>query len=356
MLSRTARSLCSRSRCASTPTFERLEERQLMSVSPVYAGTKIKGINLSSNGVSTNQTLITVPFTGNINIADASKIQLRGYAINPLTGGQKKMVVGVVSTNIVAADHSYLQITTDRLMRKGGQIIFYSGALKDDNGNLLAQQTVKTVKGQNKERFTLACRGFVPTDVSKFTTDLYSTAPTPATASTAIPEATVTSELTAFLQKKVDLGIITAGQRDAALARYNNATTKNLVPDANLRAAMVSLTGTLAEGAIASYLDGSNLSGKPYTIVDFSTPPDPTVPVAQTIIRSDERLRTLVKPQYAGESFEALSAILAHEAAPGHERGASGGDGRECRRDDGLCPAGAGGPVVPVGEDGAGQY
>ena len=297
------------------PFVEHLEGRQLMAVSPVVAGTKIKGVNLSSGGVSTNQTLITVPFTGNVKIADQSKIQLRGYAINPLTGKQRKMVINVVSANVLAADHRYLQITTDCLMRKGGAIMFLDGALIDDNGDTLAAQTVKAVKGQNKERFTLARRGFIVTDFTKFTPSLYSSATTPADASGTVAEATVTANLTTFLGKKVTLGIITASQRDAALARYNAAATKSIISDANLRAALVSLTGTAFESAIACYLDGQNATGKPYTIVTFQNPADASVPVAQsTLNTTTNRLSTVIKPQYKGEDFRALSAFLAHEA------------------------------------------
>src|SRR6476620_4739778 len=128
MLSRIVRNLrgaltnTANTQTQSAPMFDKLEERQLMAVSPVIAGTKIKGVNLSAAGVSTNQTLITIPFTGNIKIADASKLQLRGYAINPLTGGQRKMVVPIVKAEVLAADHRYLQIASGCLMRKGGQI------------------------------------------------------------------------------------------------------------------------------------------------------------------------------------------------------------------------------------------
>jgi hypothetical protein len=120
--------------------------------------------------------------------------------------------------------------------------------------------------------------------------------------------------LSAFLQRKVDKKFITAAQRTSALARYNSATTKSIIPDANLRAALVSLTGTLAEGAIAAYLDGKNLSGKAYTIIDFQDPPDPTALVAQSIVAANGRIRTLVKPTFRGEAFQVLSAYLAHEA------------------------------------------
>ncbi len=297
-----------------TPLFEKLENRQLMAVSPVFAGTKLKGINLSAGGVSTNQTLITVPFTGNVKIANASQIQLRGYAINPLAGGQKKIIIKVVKAEVLAADHRYLQITTDRLMRKGGTVILGSAALMDDNGDTLAAQTVKTVKGQNKERFTLACRGFVPTDLTKFTGNNFTGAPNPSPNGTAVPEATARAQLETFLNKKTTAGTISTVTRTKIMARFDATVTKNIIPDGNMRAALLSLVGTLAEGAIASILDGTNVSGKAYTIVDFDVPPDSSVPVAQTVIASNGRLRTVIKAEFKGEPFQAVSAFLAHEA------------------------------------------
>src|ERR1051326_4787333 len=110
---------------SAAPQFEPLEARQLLSVSPVVVGTQVKTQN---------------PFSGNVNIADASKIQVRGYAINPLTGKQSKRVINVLSAAVLSTNHQIVQITTDRLMRKGGKIIFYSGALIDDHGNTLADQ------------------------------------------------------------------------------------------------------------------------------------------------------------------------------------------------------------------------
>jgi len=110
-------------------------------------------------------------------------------------------------------------------------------------------------------------------------------------------------------------GTLTTTQRNNALNRYNSAAAKGIIPDANMRAAVVSLTGTLAEPAIAAFIDGTNLTGKPYTIVAFDVPPDSTVPVAQTILNtSTNRLRTVIKPEFSGEPFQVVSAFLAHEA------------------------------------------
>src|SRR5215207_3884138 len=83
---------------AKAPLVEQLEARWMMADSTVVAGTKIKGINLSANNISTNQTLITIPFTDNINLADVTKIRVFGYALNPLSNAlaQIKKTVNVV--------------------------------------------------------------------------------------------------------------------------------------------------------------------------------------------------------------------------------------------------------------------
>ena len=310
---------------SSSCSMEPLEKRQMLAVSPVFAGTKIKGINLSAGNISTNQTLITIPFTGDIVLVDQSKLRLFAYAINPLSAnlGQVKKTINVVKAEVIAVDanndgvdeHNYLQITTDRLMRKGGTIILNEGALQDTNGDTLAAQTLKTVKGQNRERFTLANRAFLPNTFHRFTNEIFAKSPTPADASGAIPDATVTANLQTFLNKKVTAGLITQAQADAAMTRYNSDAAKGTIPPANLRAALFSLTGTFAEGAIAAWLDGANVTGKPYTIITFQNPDDPTVPVAQTSARpSDGRLRTVFKPQFQGEPFQVLSGWVAHEA------------------------------------------
>src|SRR5688572_29954672 len=89
-------------------TVESLEKRELLAISPVFAGTKIKGINLSSGGVSTNQTLITVPFTGNVTLSDITKIRLFGYAQNPASANlaQIKKTVHVVNANVFEFDEN----------------------------------------------------------------------------------------------------------------------------------------------------------------------------------------------------------------------------------------------------------
>jgi hypothetical protein len=304
---------------------EALEKRELLSTSAVVAGAKIKGVNLSSGGVSTNQTLVTIPFSGDVNLLDASKIRMFGYAINPLSAklGQIKKTINISGASILALDvngdgkidHQLLQFTTDRLARKGATIILNSGALEDTSHNLLAAQTLHTVKGQNRERFTLANRALVPTDFTRFDNNIFSQSPTTTPQGGTVGETTATNELKAFLDKKVAMGIITQATEDSAMTRFSATATKGTIPDANLRAALFSLVGTIAAGAINSILDGTNITGKPYTIMTFQNPTDASVVIGQTTARpSDGRLRTVFRPEYSGENFLALSDFIAHEA------------------------------------------
>src|SRR4051812_18370333 len=85
-------------RARTAAAFESLENRQMLAVSPVVAGSKIKGVNLSLNNISTNSTLITIPFTGDITLVDVSKIRIFAYATNPMSStlGQVKKTINVV--------------------------------------------------------------------------------------------------------------------------------------------------------------------------------------------------------------------------------------------------------------------
>jgi len=132
----------------------------------------------------------------------------------------------------------------------------------------------------------------------------------------------VTTSLTAFLKKKVTDGCITGTQRDAAHARYNDATVKNILPDAKLRAGLVSLIGTVGEPDISAILDGKNVTGKAWTIVGFSSAVSSSSEFAETKTTSTGRLRTLFRLKYQGEPFQALGAKLAHEAM--HQDGDDG--------------------------------
>ena len=87
-----------------------------------------------------------------------------------------------------------------------------------------------------------------------------------------------------------------------------------LVPSANLRAAILSLVGTIGEPAIGYYLDGKNTTGKTLSQIavggaTFNGP----LPVAETSYTGTGKLKFALNPAYAGESFVVLSGRMAHE-------------------------------------------
>ena len=55
---------------AGAPTFEQLEKRQMLSA--VVNSAKIKNRYVSENGVMTNHSVLTIPLTEKVNIADVT--------------------------------------------------------------------------------------------------------------------------------------------------------------------------------------------------------------------------------------------------------------------------------------------
>ena len=109
--------------------------------------------------------------------------------------------------------------------------------------------------------------------------------------------------------------MIHVGTDTSALALYNNSTIISEGPAPNMRAALASLTGTISDTAIDQFEPAITLTGKPFTVIDFSTEVSNAAEIAETTGNvTAERIHTLFKPSYEGESFLALAPMLAHEA------------------------------------------
>src|SRR3712207_4235244 len=112
---------------------------------------------------------------------------------------------------------------------------------------------------------TLKQPPFPPTNVSLFDPAVYSAAPPMVPAGTrANDEATLRSQLKALLDKRFGAGTTQVTQ---GLATFDAASTKEIVPHPRLRAALVSLKGTIGEPAISGVLSGF------YGEVRFGTTP-----------------------------------------------------------------------------------
>jgi hypothetical protein len=115
------------------------------------------------------------------------------------------------------------------------------------------------------------------------------------------------------MQAKVTAGIITQAKADAAVALFDGPTATGILPSPNLRAALASLYGTVAEPAIDSFIGKSNVTGKPWSTIDFNAAISASAPSAETKISVNGRLYTYFRPTFAGEPFQVLSSILARE-------------------------------------------
>ncbi len=303
---------------AAQATVEPLEDRKLLAAIqlPIIGIKVAKRVDGAGDALNSNR--ITIAFTKTVRLNNASLIRSFGYAndlVDP--NAQRKVTVGMTIERD-PVDGRVLTITTDRLIRKGSRLFIYAGAVTDTKGNDVvydganAASTITFEVGQNKPRFTLSNRNFAPTDLSYVTRDTYNAAPIPTVASVQPSSVSIRANLDAFLANKVSRGLITAAQKVAALNLYD--TEAVYVPDANLRAALASLYGTVGEPAIASYLGKSNTTNNRYTTVAFSASIGSSAPIAETKLSAGNRLSVVVRPTFAGEDFRALSAVLAHES------------------------------------------
>ena len=172
MFRRLVRRRSTRSTTAACPAVpvESLEQRRLLAVSPeVIIASKIKVKNLfDDQGLSINQSQLTVRFSSNVTLADPTKVRMIGYVVNPVGGAQRKVTVNLSEiTHDAVNSPNIITFKTDSLSPKTGRIIIDAGGVKDPNGDDIVQN-VQPPKGQNKERFTLARRAFRPTDLSLF--------------------------------------------------------------------------------------------------------------------------------------------------------------------------------------------
>ena len=308
---------------------EGLEGRQLM------AGTSVESIKIAkasdpTTGVVMNQNRITVNFSKTVRLGDLTQWRSFGYA-NVLTDPDNQQFKVAVGMTISKVSDTAIQIITDRLIRKGSRLTIAAGGLTDTKGNNIvfdastASSTITFLIGQNKAKYSLAQRNFVPTDLSYFQKSVFSSAPTAATASTTPSTTTITKRLTAFMKAKLTAGTITQTQYDAALATYNSSAVAGIVPNANLRAALASLYGTVAEPAVAALTTKNNITGKVWSSFDFSSDISADAPVGETKLNSNGRLYTYIQPSFAGEPFQVLSAQVAHEVTRQDAANNSGG-------------------------------
>jgi hypothetical protein len=157
--------------------------------------------------------------------------------------------------------------------------------------------------------FLLALPQREPCDVSRFTSTFFDGQPglypegrpMQAVARAAAPtEAQVRPRLAVFLQGSTS--------RAAALQLFDRADVKAKVTDPTLRAALVSLHGTVAEPLIAFFLRAASaelprFGGLPVTVLGR----------ASVVGAEPRKIQIIINVRFQGDHFALLSAVFAHE-------------------------------------------
>lgn len=147
---------------------------------------------------------------------------------------------------------------------------------------------------------------FAPTDKELFTPAVYpESSPMVPAAQAPSGEAVMKSQLRVLLMKRFGPGSPKVKQ---TLAIYDAASTKEIIPEPRLRAALLSLTGTAGESAIQGTLDGT------YSRVYFGTTPVPQAVAMVIPVPNSDQQEIVFNERYRYENFRLLASTAAHEA------------------------------------------
>lgn len=269
---------------------------------------------MEADGTRDNKSKVVVPYNQAIQIKDKSKITLQATAYNPATNSNKTVTIPILSVSVDPTNNKNLIINTGEMVPKGAKLTIANGALTTPANTAIPGQT-SIIQNSNlaASDFSLTRRGFKPSNINLFTKDAFPNATTaPNAPVTSYTETTMKNDLQAFLQKKKNAGKITSSQMTDAMNKFSAASTKAIVPDPKVRAALFSLVGTSESGAIDAILTSSNQSGKPFKNVDFNSAV--TGSYASSTGNPDGTRSLKLSPSIKGESFQAIGSIIAHEA------------------------------------------
>lgn len=119
----------------------------------------------------------------------------------------------------------------------------------------------------------------------------------------------------ADLQRFLELRNLPADKVTAAIARFDDPILAQIVPAANLRAALLMLSDwDPYQATIDAILDGKNESGHPFETVDFRALEFGAAVATLQIAYSTGQPRLLVSDRYKNEAPEQLIPVLVHES------------------------------------------
>jgi hypothetical protein len=270
----------------------------------------IRVVNLpEADGTPDNKSQVSIPYTGNINIKDASKISITARMTEPVN---KSVNIPILSVTKDPKNPNQLIIKTGQQVPKGATIRIQTGALATNGGANIPGVTVGSPQGISQTDFNMTNRAFKPTNINLFTRTAFpnaTTAPVPAAGN--YTEQQALNEVTNLYNKAVAAKKMTPTERTQRLNQFKSPQAKAIMPDPKLRAGLFSLAGTSASAAIDSVLTSNNQSGKQYASISYDSTLSEGAMISQGI--SDGSRIIKVSPAFKGEPIEAIGANFAHE-------------------------------------------
>jgi hypothetical protein len=263
------------------------------------------------DGVPQPRSVLTVRTTEEVDTADAERMRLSVPVVDPVAGMRTTRIVDVLDAT---ADGTTLRLVVDGPVSRGTVVSFDERSLIVDGRPTDSFDHTLDGAFASPERATRWFKAYEPTVPDYFHPRVY-----PEGRSVREPErgapGTVRDDLAAHLERAVERGRLTAGARDATLARFDDPTVRERFVDSTgafdpvALAGVLANAGTVARGIDAVLIDGDNALGEPYTVRRR-----PTVSGGLMEVRIDDgRPEILVDPRLDGEPFVVLAPFFAHE-------------------------------------------
>lgn len=277
---------------------------------PTLSVAGIRVVNLTEpDRTPDNKSRVSLPYTGVINLRDASRISISARMTLPVS---KSVNIPILSVIRDPQNPRQLLIRTGQQVPKGATIRIQTGALVTSGGASIPGVTVSSPQGIGQTDFNMTNRPFRPTNINLFTKDAFpnaSVAPVPAAGN--YTEQQALNEVTNLYNRAVGAGKITSAERTQRLQQFRSPQAKAIMPDPKLRAGLFSLAGTSASAAIDSVLTSNNQSGKPYASIDYDDNVAPGIMLATSLSNGQRAIN--VGNNLKGEGIEVLGAVVAHE-------------------------------------------
>lgn len=263
--------------------------------------TEVRVERVRENGLATLRTRLTVSFATPPDFAQ-SRLPLASHfeiALAEATGGTRRLLVTRAERSDTNRRDVVLEV--DAVVSRGSVLKVARRAFTPGANGFLE---VVIEEGLEPFEALLATTALVPRDPAFFDPP-----------ETREPDL-ATDDIVAMrqiLESHLRVRGSSAADITDALALYD-AMPEGIVPAPKLRAALAALTGTFAEGAIASLLTAENCTGRPAALIDFQVPPGAERLLARVTYTPDGARVLSIHPETRNDRFELLMPLLVHEA------------------------------------------